>query len=50
MRTKQPTTEGYVSLLEPFIDTIVVCTMTALTIVITVCGPIRTPRPWVGSP
>lgn len=35
VRTKQPTTEGYVSLLEPFIDTIVICTMTALTIVIT---------------
>ncbi len=35
VRTKQPSTEGYVSLLEPFIDTIVICTMTALTIVIT---------------
>lgn len=28
-------TEGYVSLLEPFIDTVVICTMTALTIVVT---------------
>ena len=28
-------TEGYVALLEPFIDTVVICTMTALTIVIT---------------
>jgi alanine or glycine:cation symporter, AGCS family len=35
VRTKEPATEGYVALLEPFIDTIVICTMTALTIVIT---------------
>jgi AGCS family alanine or glycine:cation symporter len=35
VRTKEPSTEGFVSLLEPFIDTIVICTMTALTIVIT---------------
>ncbi|PXY31522.1 alanine/glycine:cation symporter family protein [Prauserella muralis] len=34
VRTKNPITEGYVALLEPFIDTVVVCTMTALTIVI----------------
>ncbi len=34
VRTKEPSTEGYVSLLEPFIDTIVVCTATALVIVI----------------
>ncbi|WP_199429237.1 alanine/glycine:cation symporter family protein [Qaidamihabitans albus] len=34
VRTKNPVTEGYVALLEPFIDTVVVCTMTALTIVI----------------
>ncbi len=34
VRTKQPATEGFVALLEPFIDTIVICTMTALTIVI----------------
>jgi alanine or glycine:cation symporter, AGCS family len=34
VRTKQPATEGHVALLEPFIDTIVICTMTALTIVI----------------
>ncbi|MGR3479815.1 alanine/glycine:cation symporter family protein, partial [Salipiger marinus] len=30
VRTKEPITEGYVSLLEPFIDTVVICTMTAL--------------------
>ncbi|MDN5764327.1 MAG: alanine:cation symporter family protein [Humibacillus sp.] len=35
VRTKEPATEGFVALLEPFIDTIVICTMTALTIVIT---------------
>jgi AGCS family alanine or glycine:cation symporter len=34
VRTKEPITEGYVSLLEPFIDTVVICTMTALVIVI----------------
>ncbi len=35
VKTKEPATEGFVALLEPFIDTIVICTMTALTIVIT---------------
>jgi len=35
VRTKEPLTEGFVSLLEPFIDTVVVCTMTALVIIIT---------------
>ncbi len=35
VRTKEPATEGFVAMLEPFIDTVVVCTMTALTIVIT---------------
>jgi AGCS family alanine or glycine:cation symporter len=34
VKTKHPITEGYVALLEPFIDTVIVCTMTALTIVI----------------
>ncbi|MFP3986508.1 alanine/glycine:cation symporter family protein [Streptomyces sp. E11-3] len=34
VKTKYPATEGLVALLEPFIDTVVVCTMTALTIVI----------------
>ncbi|MCT2584368.1 alanine/glycine:cation symporter family protein [Actinophytocola gossypii] len=34
VRTKNPVTEGYVALLEPFVDTVIVCTMTALTIVI----------------
>ena len=34
VRTKEPITEGFVSLLEPFIDTVVICTMTALVIII----------------
>ena len=32
VKTNEPITEGYVSLLEPFIDTIVICTITALVI------------------
>lgn len=34
VKTRHPVTEGLVALLEPFIDTVIVCTMTALTIVI----------------
>jgi len=34
VKTKHPASEGLVALLEPFIDTVVVCTMTALVIVI----------------
>lgn len=34
-KTKYPVREGIVALLEPFIDTVVICTMTALVIVIT---------------
>jgi AGCS family alanine or glycine:cation symporter len=34
VRTKYPASEGIVSLLEPFIDTVVICTMTALVVVI----------------
>jgi AGCS family alanine or glycine:cation symporter len=36
VKTKEPITEGLVSLLEPFIDTVIICTMTAL--VITISG------------
>ena len=39
VRTKEPITEGVVSLLEPFIDTVVICTMTAL--VITISGVLQ---------
>ncbi len=34
-RTDEPASEGVVGLIEPFIDTIVICTMTALVIIIT---------------
>ncbi|PID60172.1 MAG: sodium:alanine symporter [Gammaproteobacteria bacterium] len=34
VKTNEPITEGFVSLLEPFIDTVVICTMTALVIII----------------
>jgi alanine or glycine:cation symporter, AGCS family len=33
VKTKYPASEGVVSLLEPFIDTVVICTMTALVII-----------------
>jgi len=39
VRTEQPATEGFVSLLEPFLDTIVICTLTALVILTTVYQP-----------
>jgi AGCS family alanine or glycine:cation symporter len=35
VKTNEPVSEGFVALLEPFIDTVVICTMTALVIVIT---------------
>ena len=35
VQTDKPITEGLVALLEPFIDTVVICTMTALVIIIT---------------
>jgi alanine or glycine:cation symporter, AGCS family len=35
VKTKEPVTEGMVSLLEPFIDTVVICTMTALVLIFT---------------
>ena len=34
VKTKYPASEGLVALLEPFIDTVVICTMTALVIII----------------
>ena len=39
VRTSEPVTEGFVALLEPFIDTIIVCTITALVITLTVYDP-----------
>jgi len=38
-RTPYPVREGYVALLEPFIDTVVICTITALVIITTVYDP-----------
>lgn len=35
VKTNEPASEGYVALLEPFVDTVVVCTMSALVLVIT---------------
>ncbi len=41
-KTEEPVSEGIVALLEPFIDTVLVCTLTGLMIVIT--GVYRTPE------
>jgi alanine or glycine:cation symporter, AGCS family len=38
-RTREPASEGFVALLEPFLDTVVICTLTALVIVTTVYDP-----------
>lgn len=35
VKTKEPVSEGLVALLEPFIDTVVICTITALVIIVT---------------
>jgi len=35
VKTNEPITEGFVALLEPFIDTVVICTMTALVLIFT---------------
>ncbi|MGC2939787.1 MULTISPECIES: alanine/glycine:cation symporter family protein [unclassified Brevibacterium] len=34
VKTRRPISEGFVALLEPFIDTVIICTMTALTIIV----------------
>lgn len=39
VKTKDPVTEGFVAMLEPFIDTVVICTITALVIIVTVYEP-----------
>jgi AGCS family alanine or glycine:cation symporter len=46
-KTDRPVSEGFVSLLEPFIDTVVVCTMTALVLVFT--GFAQNPGELTGS-
>lgn len=35
VKTDRPITEGFVALLEPFVDTVVICTMTALVLIFT---------------
>ncbi len=35
VKTREPVTEGLVALWEPFVDTVIICTMTALVVVIT---------------
>ncbi len=35
VKTNRPITEGFVALLEPFVDTVVICTMTALVLIFT---------------
>ena len=39
VRTGEPLTQGFVAMLEPFIDTIVICTLTSLVIILTVYDP-----------
>jgi AGCS family alanine or glycine:cation symporter len=39
VRTSEPLTQGFVAMLEPFIDTVVICTLTALVITLTVYEP-----------
>ena len=39
VKTNEPVSEGYVALLEPFIDTVVICSITALVILTTVYDP-----------
>lgn len=39
VRTSEPVTEGFVALMEPFIDTVVICTLTALVILTTIYEP-----------
>jgi alanine or glycine:cation symporter, AGCS family len=35
VKTRRPASEGYVALLEPFMDTVIICTMTGLVLVLT---------------
>ncbi len=42
VKTNEPVTEGYVGLLEPFIDTVVICSLTALVILTTIYDPSMT--------
>jgi alanine or glycine:cation symporter, AGCS family len=44
-KTDEPVSEGVVALLEPFIDTIVICTMTGLVVVLTGVWSAKHPQP-----
>ena len=39
VKPREPLTQGFVAMLEPFIDTVIVCTITALVITVTVYDP-----------
>ena len=39
VKTDEPLSQGFVAMLEPFIDTVVICTLTALVIILTVYDP-----------
>ncbi|MCI2239513.1 alanine:cation symporter family protein [Paenibacillus sp. TRM 82003] len=43
VKTHRPVSEGFVALLEPFVDTVIICTMTALTIII------ASPQSWLDA-
>lgn len=47
VKTDTPITEGFVSLLEPFVDTVVICTMTALVLIYT--GTYENPMGYEGA-
>ena len=40
VKTEEPITQGFVAMLEPFIDTVIICTITALVIILTVYDPV----------
>jgi AGCS family alanine or glycine:cation symporter len=40
VKTDEPVTQGFVAMLEPFIDTVVICTITSLVIILTVYDPV----------
>jgi len=47
VKTDKPITEGYVALLEPFVDTVIICTMTALVLIFT--GTFENPQGLEGA-
>ncbi len=47
VKTDKPITEGFVALLEPFVDTVVICTMTALVLIYT--GTYENPMGYEGA-